>query len=120
MSSILKNIYKLPFTAINVYPRDKLVSNDTIYSDTPAIDGGYTCAQLSVGEKSVFSDAYGMKTDNYFLNTLEDNIRGRGSMIKLISDSAQYDIRNCAQSILRELFIDDCQSKPHYQHQNFY
>ena len=54
-----------------------------------------------------------------FVNTLEENIRSCGAMSKLISDCAQYEVRNRAQSIFWELFIDDWQGEPHYPHQNF-
>ena len=39
-------------------------------------------------------------------------------MDKLISDQAQVEISKRVHNILRALFIDDWQSKPHYQHQN--
>ena len=85
---------------MNVYRCDKPVATDTIYSDTNVIDDGYTCNQLFVGTKSLVSYVYGTKTDNQFVNTLDYNIRAFGAMSKLISDCAQSDIRNRAQSIL--------------------
>ena len=102
-----------------MYRPDKPVATDTIYSDTTAIDDGSTCAQLFVGKKSLVSDVYGMKTYKHFLNTLEENICARGAMSKLISDRAQSEVINWSHSILWELFIDDWQIEPHYQHQNF-
>jgi hypothetical protein len=54
-----------------------------------------------------------MKTDKEFLNTLEDNIRIRGAMTKLISDRAKI------KDILRAYKIDDWESEPHHQHQNY-
>ena len=59
-----------------------------------------------------------MKTDKQFVNTLEDNIRKRGAMDKLVSDSAQSEISNGVKEILRALFIDDWQSEPHYHTTN--
>ena len=47
------------------------------------------------------------KTDEKFVNTLEDNIRARGATSKLISDLAQPEVRNRIQSIIWALFIDD-------------
>jgi hypothetical protein len=35
-----------------------------------------------------------MKTDKYFMNMLEDNIRHCGAPTKLISDSAKVEISN--------------------------
>jgi hypothetical protein len=91
---------------------------DTIYSDTPAIDGGETHAQLFVGTESLVTDIQGMKTDKQFVNTLEDNIRHHGAPTKLISDCAQVQISNKVKDILRALCISDWQSKPFQQHQN--
>ena len=71
---------------MNVYCCDKPVATDTIYYETPTIDDGPTCSPLFVCKKSLFSDVYGMKTDNQFGNTLEDNIRDRGETSKLISN----------------------------------
>ena len=106
-SSLLKNTYRSPFPAFNVKRRSEPVATDTVYSDTPAMDDGSTCAQLFVGTKTLVTDVYGMKTDKQFVNTLEDNIRKRGAMDNIISDSAQSKISNRVKDILRALFIDD-------------
>ena len=52
------------------------------------------------------------------MSTLEDNIRTRGAMRKLINDRAQVEISNRVKDILRSLFIDDWQSEPYRQFQN--
>jgi len=65
-----------------------------IYSNTPAIDDGATCAQICVGRETLVADVYGMKSDKQFIDTLEDNVHKRGAMDKLISDSAQVKISN--------------------------
>ena len=95
---------------MNVHCRDEPVATDTIYSDIPDIDDGSTCVQLFVGTKSLVSDSYGIKTNNQFVNTLEDNIRACGAMIKLIIDCDQFEVGFFSQSIFWELFIDDWQS----------
>ena len=59
-----------------------------------------------------------MKTDKQFVNTLEDNIRTRGAMDQLISDSDQVEVSNKVQDILRTLCIGNWQSEAYYQHQN--
>jgi hypothetical protein len=74
VSSYLKHRYKSQFPALNVWRRPEAVATDTVYSDTPAIDGGEKSAQLFIGSNSLYADAYGMKTDKQFVNTLEDNI----------------------------------------------
>ena len=118
LSTILKKHYKSPFPAFNVRRRDEPVATDYIYSDTPAVDDGSTGAQIFVGTKSMVVDAYGCKTTGEFVNTLEDNIRRRGAMSKLISDSAAVEMSNRVQKILCAYIIDDWQSEPDNQHQN--
>ena len=76
-------------------------------------------AQFYVGRKSMVIDIYGMATEKEFVNTLEDIIRKRRAMDKLISDSARTEISARVKDILRSLCIDDWQSEAQYQHQNF-
>ena len=60
-----------------------------------------------------------MGTEKEFVNTLEDVIRKRGAMDKLISDSARVEISRRIKDILRNLIIDNWQSEANYEHQNF-
>ena len=118
VSTILKKHYKSPYPALNVHRRDEPVATDTVYSDTPAIDDGSKIAQFFVGTSTMFNDVYGMKTDSQFVNTLEDHIRERGAMSKLISDCAQVELSKRVMDVLRALCISNWQSEPHQQHQN--
>ena len=61
--------------AWNVLRRHESVATDTIFSDTPAVDGGIKQAQVSAGRDSLVADVYPMKSGKQFVNTLEDNIR---------------------------------------------
>ena len=115
----MRKHYKSRFPSLNVARRNEAVATDTIFSDTPAIDDGSRCAQFFVGRDTLVSDVYGMKSEKQFVNTLEDNIRRRGAMSKLISDRAQSEISNKAKDFLRALFIVEWQSEPHHQHQNY-
>jgi hypothetical protein len=119
VGTTLKHAYKTPFPACNVRPRNEAVATDTVYSDVPAVDCGHTSAQIFVGRGSLVTDIVGMSTDKQFVNTLEDNIRYWGAMDKLISDRAQLEISNRAKDLLRAMAIEDWQSEPGYQHQNF-
>lgn len=84
------------------------MATDTVYSEVPAIGtGGQKAAQVFVGRKSRVIDVYGMGSDKEFVNTLEDVIRKRGAMDKLISDSAKVEISNRVKDILCNLIIDD-------------
>jgi len=118
-NTVLRHHYKAPHPALNHFQRDEPVATDSIVSDTLAIDGGETWAQLFVGTKSLLLDAYGMKTPANFSSTLMDNITQRGAPTKLISDRAQVEISKWVQEILRTLFIGAWQSKAYKQHQNF-
>ena len=55
-----------------------------------------------------------MKTYKKFVNTLEDNIRTRGAMDQLVSDSTKVEVSNKVHDIIQTLFIDNWQSEPHY------
>ena len=46
-----------------MYCHYKPVATENIYSDTPAIDDGSTCAHMFIGTKSIVLDVYGMKID---------------------------------------------------------
>jgi hypothetical protein len=59
MSTVLKKRYKSPNPAVNVHRRDEPVATDTVFSDTPAIDGGETAAQIFVGTQSFVTDVEG-------------------------------------------------------------
>ena len=117
-STVLKKHFKSPFPALNVQRRDEPVATDTVFSDTPAIDGGETCAQIYVGTDTLVTDVYGMKNEKQFVNTLEDNVRERGAMSRLLSDRAQVEISSRVVGVLRALHIGQWQSEPHQQHQN--
>ena len=110
--------YRTPYPAANVARRSEAVSADAVYSDTPAIDGGETIAIIYFGLDSHLTTAHGIKNDDQFVNTLEDEIRHRGAMDKLITDSSVIETSQRVKDILRSLVISDWQSKPYHEHQN--
>ena len=97
--------------------RSEEVATDTIFSDTPA-DSGVTMAQIFVGKRTLVTDVYHLKSQKQFVNTLEDNIRFRGAMTKLISDYAKVEISNKVKDILRMHHSSSWNSEPYYQNQN--
>ena len=119
VSETLRQHWKSRFPACNVRRRNEAVATDTVYSDTPAVDSGVKHAQLFIGRSSLVADVYGVKTDKEFVNTLEDNIRERGAMDKLISDGAKAETSLRVKDILRALVISDWHSEPNQQNQNF-
>ena len=101
------------------YPtRNEAVAADTIFSYTPAIDSGITMAQILVGKDTLFSDVYPMHSSKQFVHTLEDNIRFRGAMSKLISDYAQVEISSKVKDILRMYHSSSWHSDTYHQNQN--
>ena len=104
--------------ALNVPRRHEAVATGTVFSGTPAVDSGVKQAQVSVGRDTLVADAYPMKSGKQFVNTLEDNIRRRGAMDKLLSDSAKTEISNKAMDIIRAYHISNWHSEPYHQNQN--
>ena len=50
------------------------------------IEGGETMAQLFVGQDTMVTDVYGMKTEKQFVNTLQDVIQEQRAIDKLLSN----------------------------------
>ena len=75
-------------------------------------------AQFFVGRDTLVCDAYGIKTQKQFINTLYDNIRFRGAMTTLITDGGRYEISKKVADLLRNLFIKQHESEPYHQYQN--
>ena len=114
----LKKHFKSRNPVFNIPRRNEPVATDTIFSDTPAINDGSTMAQFFVGRDTLVCDAYGIKSQKQFINTLYDNIRFRGAMTTLITDGGRYEISKKVADLLRSLFIKQHESEPYHQHQN--
>ena len=111
----MRKHFKSRFPAFNIPRRSEEVATDTIFSDTPAIDSGVTMAQIFVGKRTLVTDVYPLKSQKQFVNTLEDNIRFRGAMTKLISDYAKVEISNKVKDILRMYHSSSWNSEPYHQ-----
>ena len=99
--------------------RNEPVATDIVFANVPSFAGGYMSAKFFVGCHTSFAAVHGMQTDSQFISILQDEIRKRGAMDKLVSDRAQVEISNKVHDILRHHCIDNWQSKPHYHHHNF-
>ena len=82
------------------------------------MDSGVRQAQHFVGQELLVSDIYPIMSGKQFVNTLEDNIRKRSDMDKLISESDKNEISCKVKDILRAYNINDWQSGPYHQNQN--
>ena len=98
--------------------RHEAVATDTVFSDTPEVDSGVKQAHVFIGRDTLVAYAYPMKSGKQFVNTLEDNIRRRGAMDKLLSDSANTEISNKVMDIHRAYHISNWHSEPYHQNQN--
>ena len=114
----MRKHFKSRFPAFNIPRCSEEVATDTIFSDTPATDSGVTMAQRFVGKQTLVTDIYPLKSQKQFVNTLEDNIRFRGAMTKLISDCAKVEISNKVKDILRMYHSSSWNSEPYHQNQN--
>ena len=56
---------------------------------------------MFVGRDTLLADAYPMKSEKQFVNTLEDNVRRRGALDKFLSGSAKTEISNKIRKILK-------------------
>ena len=114
----MRKHFKSRFPAFNIPRPYEDVATDTIFSDTPAIDSGVTMAQIFVGKRTLVTDVYPLKSQKQFVNTLEDNIRFRGAMTKLISDYGKVEISNKVKDIHRMYHSSSWNSEPYHQNQN--
>ena len=96
----LKKLFKSRNPVFNILRRNEPVSTDTVLSDTPAINDGSSMAQFFVGKDTLVCDAYGIKSQKQFINTLYDNIKTRGAMDTIITDGGKYEISKKVADLL--------------------
>ena len=94
------------------------MATDTVLSDTPAIHDGSTMAQFFVGKDTLECDAYGIKSQKQFINTLYDSIMTRGAMDTIITDGGKFEISKKVADLLRSLFMKQYESEAYHQHEN--
>ena len=116
----LRKWFRSPNPVLNIPRRHEPVATDTVFGHSEALCfHGSFAAQFYVGCRSLVVDVFPLPTEKAFRNTLDDIIRQRGAMEKLISDSAQTEKSREVKEILRAYCIQDWQSEAHMQHQNF-
>ena len=103
----MKKTYRSPFLALNVKRRNEPVATDNVCCDTFTTQNGSKCAQAFVVTKTLVFDIYGMNSDKKIVNNLEDNIRQRGAMYKLILDIENSEISLRVKDTIRALLSDD-------------
>ena len=69
-------------------------------------------AEFFAGKDTLLCDAYGIKSQKQFINTLYDNIKTRGAMDIIITEDGKYEISMKVADLLRSLFIKQYESEP--------
>ena len=105
-STTLFKRFKTPHPFANCFRRNEDVASDTVYSDTPAIDCGHKCAQIFYGCCTQNTDVKGMSRPKKFLRALQDNVRERGAMKRLLVDSANVECSEKVMDYLGMLVIE--------------
>ena len=101
----LKKHFKSRNAVFNIPRRNEPVGTDTIFSDIPAINDGSTMAQFFVDKDTLVCDAYQIKSQKQFINTLYSNFKSRRAMNTIITDGGKYKISKKVADLLRSLFI---------------
>ena len=90
------------------------MANSTVCSDTHAIHD-----RLFIDMDALVCDAYGIKIQKQFINTLHDNVKKIGAMDTIITDGCKHGIFDKVAHLFRGfLFIKQYESEPYHQHQN--
>ena len=114
----LKKYFKSRNPVFNIPRRNGPVAAETLSSDTSVINDGSTMTQFFVGKDTLVCDAYGIKSQKQFINTLYDNIKTRGATDTILTDGGKYEISKEVADLVRSLFIKQYESEPYLQHQN--
>jgi len=92
-------------------------ATDTFFSSVTAL-GGVTCVQLFVGNSSMYTAAYGMKSESEGTAALQDFIRDVGAPHTIRNDNARMQTGSAWKQILRRFAIKSEHTEPHHPQQN--
>ena len=102
------NVYRLP---------DDLLM-DEVFSNTPAIDGGFSSAMVFFGRKSHIIHIEHLSKTKRLVMCLQNFVRQWGAPDRILADHASYHCSFSVLSYLRLLWIGLWFSEAYYQHQN--
>ena len=112
------------FPAANVHRLHEWYLINTLIADIPAADdgvpghGGCTMLQVYGGLDSELFYSQPLSSESKLPDTLCDFICEYGTMEGLMLDNAKSKTSFAMKDIFHMYLTKDCQSKPHYQHQN--
>ena len=89
-SSHLPKRFKSPSLVLNLHRQNEADATDQVFSDTPAMCGGETCAHIFVGKDLRITNVYKSKDNSgkEILGAMQDRVRNRGVPTKLIANNA--------------------------------
>jgi hypothetical protein len=99
-NTVLCKHFKPPNLALNVQQCNEDITNNTIESNVPAIDGGQKYAQIFVGTTSLLTYIYPLKSMPMFPSILSDHIIDCGTPMCLLSNSAKAEMSKQIKDIL--------------------
>jgi hypothetical protein len=117
--------FRSRFPAANVSRINEWYATDTFFSETAALDdgwtghGGCTMLQLLAGMTSSYLFCVPMRTEKDVPSSLEELIRKVGAPIGLFSNNTKSELSRAVNDTLRMYCIKDAQSEPGYQNQNY-
>ena len=119
-STYLRKRHQNSHPAANIYRRNDVDYTDTVYFDTPAVDGGQTKAQLFTARNSKISSVHALKGEDEkdILYAIEDRINKHGAPEKLAADNSAVYRGSLIQQYLRGLYIRFWQTESYHQNQN--
>ena len=112
--------WKSPNPAMNVFRLQDDLLTDKVYSDTEAIDGGHTEAQIFFGRKSHLIHVERTSSTFPFIKCLQNFVRKWGAPNRLLGDHAGNQASHRVMDYLRLLWICFWRSEAYYKHQNLF
>ena len=112
--------WKAPTPAMNVFRLQDDLLTDKISSNTPAIDGAFTDAQVFFGRKSHIIQICPITKSHKFVHCLQDFVMQWGAPLRLLGDHAKNQHSHQVVDYLRTLWIGYWCSEPYYKHQNMF
>ena len=122
-SSDCGNIFKrwrAPNPAMNLFRLQDDLLTDKISSNTPAIDGSFTDAQVFFGRKLHILQVERITPSHKFIHCLQDFVNEWGAPLRLLGDHANNQRSHQVMDYLRLLWIGWWCSEPYYKHQNMF
>lgn len=107
--------------AANIFCQGEADATNTIFSDTPAVDGGQTSAQIFTNRRTKLVTIHPSNNtdENEILGALKNCICWHGAPDELIGDNAIIYTGSKFMKYVCNLYIQLWQSESYYQHQNY-